>query len=153
LRFKRKIKMKKLLILIVLLAPLLGFAQNEESLKEAELNRFKVMVAKDKAGLESVLHKDLVYFHSSGVQDSKETYIASILSGKSSYLSITPEEMQQRVYGKTGINTGIILIQQQAADGTLTPLRLRFTDVFVYVDKRWQMVSWQSTKLVPAQKP
>lgn len=145
--------MKKLLILIVLLAPLLGFAQNEESLKEAELNRFKVMVAKDKAGLESVLHKDLVYFHSSGVQDSKETYIASILSGKSSYLSITPEEMQQRVYGKTGINTGIILIQQQAADGTLTPLRLRFTDVFVYVDKRWQMVSWQSTKLVPAQKP
>ncbi len=152
-RFKRKIKMKKLLILIVLLAPLLGFAQNEESLKEAELNRFKVMVAKDKAGLESVLHKDLVYFHSSGVQDSKETYIASILSGKSSYLSITPEEMQHRVYGKTGINTGIILIQQQAADGTLTPLRLRFTDVFVYADKRWQMVSWQSTKLVPAQKP
>jgi ketosteroid isomerase-like protein len=145
--------MKKLLILIVLLAPLLGFAQNEESLKEAELNRFKVMVAKDKAGLESVLHKDLVYFHSSGVQDSKETYIASILSGKSSYLSITPEEMQHRVYGKTGINTGIILIQQQAADGTLTPLRLRFTDVFVYADKRWQMVSWQSTKLVPAQKP
>ena len=145
--------MKKLLILIVLLAPMLVFAQNEESLKEAELNRFKVMVAKDKAGLESVLHKDLVYFHSSGVQDSKETYIASILTGKSSYLSITPEEMQQRVYGKTGINTGIILIQQQAADGTLAPLRLRFTDVFVYADKRWQMVSWQSTKLVPAQKP
>ena len=152
-RFKRKIKMKKLLILIVLLAPLLGFAQNEESLKEAELNRFKLMVAKDKAGLESVLHKDLMYFHSSGAQDTKDTYIASILSGKSSYLSITPEEMQHRVYGKTGINTGIILIQQQAADGTLTPLRLRFTDVFVYADKRWQMVSWQSTKLVPAQKP
>jgi len=145
--------MKKLLILLCVLAPLLGFAQNEESLKEAELNRFKVMVAKDKAGLESVLHKDLVYFHSSGVQDSKETYIASILTGKSSYLSITPEEMQQRVYGKTGINTGIILIQQQAVDGKLAPLRLRFTDVFVYADKRWQMVSWQSTKLVPAQKP
>ena len=145
--------MKKLLILLCVLAPLLGFAQNEESLKEAELNRFKLMVAKDKAGLESVLHKDLMYFHSSGAQDTKDTYIASILSGKSSYLSITPEEMQHRVYGKTGINTGIILIQQQAADGTLTPLRLRFTDVFVFADKRWQMVSWQSTKLVPAQKP
>jgi hypothetical protein len=145
--------MKKIFMLLVLLAPMVGFAQNEESLKEAELNRFKLMVAKDKAGLESVLHKDLVYFHSSGVQDSKDSYIASILTGKSSYLSITPEELQHRVYGKTGINTGIIVIQQQAADGTLTPLRLRFTDVFVYVDKRWQMVSWQSTKLVPAQKP
>ncbi|MEN9703227.1 MAG: hypothetical protein RLZZ209_653, partial [Bacteroidota bacterium] len=76
--------MKKLLILGCLLASFVGFAQNEESLKEAELNRFKVMVAKDLTGLQAVLHKDLVYFHSSGQQDSKETYIASIASGKSS---------------------------------------------------------------------
>lgn len=145
--------MKKVLILFCLLAPMISFAQNEESLKEAELNRFKVMVAKDKAGLESVLHKDLMYFHSSGAQDTKESYIASIASGKSSYVTITPEEMQQRVYGKTGINTGIVSILQQAADGAQTTIRLRFTDVFVYADKRWQMVSWQSTKLVPAQKP
>jgi hypothetical protein len=145
--------MKKLLILIVLLAPLVGFAQNEESLKEAELNRFKVMVAKDVPGLQAVLHKDLVYFHSSGVQDNKESYIASIASGKSSYVTITPEELQHRVYGKTGVNTGIVSILQQAADGAQTTIRLRFTDVYVYADKRWQMVSWQSTKLVPAQKP
>jgi ketosteroid isomerase-like protein len=111
------------------------------------------MVAKDLPGLQAVLHTDLVYFHSSGAQDNKETYIASIASGKSSYLAITPEELQHRVYGKTGINTGILNILQQAADGGQTTLRLRFTDVFVYADKRWQMVSWQSTKLVPAQKP
>ena len=145
--------MKKLLILIMLLAPLVGFAQSEESLKEAELNRFKVMVAKDIPGLQAVLHKDLVYFHSSGVQDNKESYIASIASGKSSYVTITPEELQHRVYGKTGVNTGIVSILQQAADGAQTTIRLRFTDVFVYADKRWQMVSWQSTKLIPAQKP
>jgi ketosteroid isomerase-like protein len=145
--------MKKILILGCLIASFAGFAQNEESLKEAELNRFKVMVAKDVTGLQAVLHNDLVYFHSSGAQDNKETYIASIASGKSSYLAITPEDLQHRVYGKTGINTGIVNIQQKAADGTQTTLRLRFTDVFVYADKRWQMVSWQSTKLAPAQKP
>jgi ketosteroid isomerase-like protein len=145
--------MKKVLIFLCLLAPMIIFAQNEESLKEAELNRFKVMVAKDIPGLQAVLHKDLVYFHSSGAQDTKDTYIASIASGKSSYVTITPEEMQQRVYGKTGVNTGIVSILQQAADGVQTTIRLRFTDVFVYADKRWQMVSWQSTKLVPAQKP
>ena len=145
--------MKKILILLCVLASFASFAQNEQSLKDAELNRFKVMVAKDLPGLQDVLHKDLVYFHSSGVQDNKESYIASIASGKSSYVTITPEEMQQRVYGKTGINTGIVSILQQAADGVQTTIRLRFTDVFVYADKRWQMVSWQSTKLVPAQKP
>jgi ketosteroid isomerase-like protein len=145
--------MKKLLILLCVLAPMVGFAQNEESLKEAELNRFKVMVAKDVPGLQAVLHKDLVYFHSSGVQDNKESYIASIASGKSSYVTITSEELQHRVYGKTGVNTGIVSILQQAADGAQTTIRLRFTDVYVFADKRWQMVSWQSTKLVPAQKP
>ena len=66
--------MKKVLILFCLLAPMISFAQNEESLKEADLNRFKVMVAKDIPGLQAVLHKDLVYFHSSGMQDSKDTY-------------------------------------------------------------------------------
>jgi ketosteroid isomerase-like protein len=152
-RFNEKEPMKKLLILGCLLASFAGFAQNEESLKEAELSRFNLMVAKDQAGLEKALHKDLVYFHSSGVQDNKESYIASIASGKSSYLAINPEDLQHRVYGKTGINTGIVNILQKAADGTQTTLRLRFTDVFVYADKRWQMVSWQSTKLVPAQKP
>jgi ketosteroid isomerase-like protein len=145
--------MKNVLILFCLLAPMIGFAQNEESLKEAELSRFKYLVAKDRAGLESVIHKELVYFHSSGVQDSKDSYIASVLSGKSIYLSITPEEMQQRVSGNTGLNTGIIVIQQPAADGGQTPLRVRFTDVYLYADKRWQMVSWQATKLAPAQKP
>ncbi len=117
------------------------------SLKQAELNRFKVMVAKDRAGLEAVMHRDLVYFHSSGVADTKDSYIASIFSGKSNYRAIDPVELVTRIYGKTGINTGIVNIINLNAEGIETPLKLRFTDVFVFEDGRWQMVSWQSTKL------
>ena len=126
-----------------------AFAQKPtvESLKSAELARFKVMVAKDRAGLEAVMHKDLVYFHSSGVADTKDSYIESIFNGKSNYLSISSSEMLTRVYGKTGINTGIVNIINLNAEGKETPLKLRFTDVFVFEDGRWQMVSWQSTKL------
>jgi len=126
-----------------------AFAQKPtvESLKSAELSRFKVMVSKDRAGLEAVMHKDLVYFHSSGVADTKDSYIESIFNGKSNYLSIAASEMQTRVYGKTGINTGIVNIINLNAEGKETPLKLRFTDVFVFEDGRWQMVSWQSTKL------
>jgi hypothetical protein len=117
------------------------------SLKQAELNRFKVMVAKDRAGLEAAFHMDLVYFHSSGVADTKDSYVASIFTGKSNYQSIEPTEMMTRVYGKTGINTGIVNIVTINAEGKEAPLKLRFTDVFVFEDGRWQMVSWQSTKL------
>ena len=129
---------------------LFAFSQKADvaSLKAAELSRFKVMIAKDRAGLEAVLHKDLVYFHSSGVSDTKDSYIASIFSGKSNYQSIEAVELLTRVYGKTGINTGIVNIVNLNAEGKETPLKLRFTDVFVFEDGRWQMVSWQSTKLV-----
>ncbi len=125
------------------------FAQKADvaSLKQAELSRFKVMIAKDRAGLEAVLHKDLVYHHSGGNTDNKDSYIASIFSGKSSYVSIDPAEMLTRVYGKTGINTGVINLVNLSADGKETPVKIRFTDVFVFEDGRWQMVSWQSTKL------
>ena len=141
--------MKNGLICLLALLTFQNFAQRPsvESLKEAELGRFKVMVAKDRAGLEAVMHQDLGYFHSSGAADSKDSYIASIFSGKSSYLSIEAMEMLTRVYGKTGINTGIIKIVNLNAEGKETPLKLRFTDVFVFESGRWQMVSWQSTKL------
>ena len=138
-----------LLILAFTCLSLLAFSQKADvaSLKQAELSRFKVMISKDRAGLEAVLHADLVYFHSSGVADNKDSYIASIFSGKSSYVSIDPAEMLTRVYGKTGINTGIINLVNLGADGKETPVKLRFTDVFVFENGRWQMVSWQSTKL------
>jgi hypothetical protein len=125
------------------------FAQKADvaSLKDAELGRFKVMIAKDRAALEAVLHKDLVYFHSGGNTDTKDSYIASIFSGKSSYVSIVPVEILTRVYGKTGINTGVLNLVNLGADGKETPVKLRFTDVFVFEDGRWQMVSWQSLKL------
>ena len=138
-----------ILTLVLVCLSLFVFAQKPtvESLKDAELGRFKVMIAKDRAGLEAVLHKDLVYHHSGGNTDNKESYIASIFSGKSSYVSIQAAEMQTRVYGKTGINTGIINLVNLSADGKETPVKLRFTDVFVFESGRWQMVSWQSTKL------
>ncbi|MFD3393131.1 nuclear transport factor 2 family protein [Aquirufa sp. OSTEICH-129V] len=140
---------KSLLTLVCTCLTFIALAQKADvtSLKQAELSRFKVMVAKDRAGLEAVMHRDLVYFHSSGVADNKDSYIASIFSGKSNYQSIDPVELVTRVYGKTGINTGIVNIVNLGADGKETPLKLRFTDVFVYEDGRWQMVSWQSTKL------
>lgn len=140
---------KSLLTLVCTCLTFIALAQKADvtSLKQAELSRFKVMVAKDRAGLEAVIHRDLVYFHSSGVADNKDSYIASIFSGKSNYQSIDAVELATRVYGETGINTGIVNIITINAEGKEAPLKLRFTDVFVFEDGRWQMVSWQSTKL------
>jgi len=95
--------MKKFTLLVTfMMTTLAAFAQKADlaSLKEAELNRFKVMIAQDEAGLRAVLHDDLVYNHSSAATDTKETYINSIVSKKTVYAAIESEELTPRIYGK-----------------------------------------------------
>jgi len=142
--------MKKITLILSFMLTTLGvMAQKADvaSLKEAELNRFKVMVAQDEASLQAVLHHDLFYTHSSASTDTKETYINSIVSKKTIYAAIESEELVPRIYGKTGIINGIVTIKNQTKEGNFTFNHLRYTDVWVFEGKRWQMVSWQSTKL------
>lgn len=147
--FKKRIMKNLFLTMACICTTFYLMAQKADanSLREAELNRFKIMVAQDGAGLDKVLHKDLVYIHSSGTQDSKASYIESIVSQKSIYAIIEPEEFTQRVYGNIGINSGIVNVTNKK-DGALLPVnRLKFTDVFIFENGRWQMVSWQSLKI------
>lgn len=142
--------MKKIiLILTTLVMAVTAKAQKAtvESLREAELNRFKVMIGQDEAGLNAVLHADLIYNHSNAATDTKVSYVGSIVSKKTIYASIESEELTPRVYGKFGIITGIAKIKNQAKDGSFTFNHLRYTDVWIFQDKRWQMLSWQSTKM------
>ena len=142
--------MKKImLIFTTILMAVTAKAQkaNVESLREAELNRFKVMIGQDEKGLDAVMHADLVYNHSNAATDNKVSYVGSIVSKKTVYASIESEELSPRVYGKFGIITGIAKIKNQAKDGSFTYNHLKYTDVWIFQDKRWQMLSWQSTKM------
>ena len=124
----------------------LAIQPTKQSLQEAEQNRFKAMVAVDKKGLDQSIHKDLYYCHSSAVIDNKESYIESILSKKTIYHKIDIEETNARVYGNTGINTGILNVIN-LKDGVEQPVnRIRYTGVYLFENGRWQLVSWQTTK-------
>ena len=124
----------------------LSIQPTKQSLQEAEQNRFKAMVAVDKKGLDQSIHKDLYYCHSSAVIDNKESYIESIVSKKTIYHKIDIEETTARVYGNTGINTGILNVIN-LKDGVEQPVnRIRYTGVYLFENGRWQLVSWQTTK-------
>jgi len=135
------------LFFLLLTTTLLG--QNKpttQSLHEAELNRFKAMIAVDKKGLDQSIHKDLYYCHSSATIDTKDSYIQSIVSKNTIYHKIDIEETNARVYGNIGINTGILNVIN-LKDGVEQPVnRIRYTGVYLYEDGRWQLVSWQTTK-------
>jgi ketosteroid isomerase-like protein len=139
-------------IVILALSLIIGqaaFAQNTKAeIENLERKRFEAQVSKDYDFLEKIFADDLIYTHSSGKQDNKITYIASIKEGKSVYTKIDVEEIIVRAYGKTAVVNGKVMIEQPAPEGKTVQLHLRYTVVYVKNGKKgWQLNTWQSLKL------
>jgi hypothetical protein len=121
-------------------------SDGEKTVIEAEKQRFEAQMKKDYAMLDRVLADDLVYNHSNGNTDNKQSYIQSIRDGKSKYDSIESLEQKARVYGNTAIINGKILIKA-TNNGETINTTLKYTDVYVRKGSQWQMVTWQSLKV------
>ncbi len=142
------------LILVPLITVLLAVgerADKEDSRLEAEIRqleerRLQAMRETDAGILSRILADDLVYVHSSGRVQTKAELIGSLVSGELEYVSAQLEEIKVRGYGSTAVATGIAKMQVRSASEE-AKLRVRFTDVYVRMEGRWQMVSWQSTRL------
>ena len=126
----------------------------EAAVRQAEAARFKAMAANDVAGVERFLADDLVYTHSTAQVESRAEFLQSMKSGTVRYVSIEPRDQLVRVYGQTAVITGGVTITSTNR-GEQRRSELRYTDVWVQRDGRWQMVSWQSTRLpdAPAAAP
>jgi len=149
--------MKNLLVcvLLVLCKVWTGFAQNtasisgsptEKEVRQLEMRRFELMVARDMKGLEALLADDLTYTHSNGVLENKEQFLAKLNSGKTLYQSIQSEDVRVRVIGDVAIINGIALMRVWTG-GQTQDLRLRYTDIYARREGRWQLILWQSTRV------
>ena len=118
----------------------------EQAVLTTEKQRFEAQMKKDYAMLDRVLADDLVYNHSNGNTDNKQSYIQSIRDGKSKYDSIESQEQEVRVYGNTAIINGKCLIKA-TSNGETINTTLKYTDVYVRKGRQWQMVTWQSLKV------
>ena len=123
-----------------------AMSADERAVSAIERQRFDAQVSKNVAVLERVLANDLIYTHSSGNRDTKQSYIQSIRDGKSNYESIDVQEQTVRVYGNSAVINGVCLVKMNN-NNTPTDLKLRYTDVYVKKGGQWQMVAWQSLRL------
>ena len=152
--------MKKAFLFFILLATSqIVFAQSKFEKKQAtaksevealERQRFAAQVSKDYDFLGRVFADDLIYTHSGGKIDSKETYINSIKEGKSVYDKIEVEELRIRPYNdqKSAVVNGTIMITQPPVDGKPNLLHIRYAVVYIKNKAHgWQLVMWQSLKL------
>ncbi len=122
-----------------------GTAAAEEAVRSAELARFTAMTTGKSEDLARLLGEDLIYTHSNALVDTKASYLQSMTGGSLTYHSIEPSDMKVRVYGTTAIITAAATMKV-TSKGVPATNHLRYTDVWVLRDGRWQMVGWQSTK-------
>jgi ketosteroid isomerase-like protein len=116
----------------------------EQAVRQVEDRRIKAMIDDDFATLEAVLADDLTYGHSSGLADTKASYLDTLRSGKTKYLTFDRAPSVVRVYGDTAIITGTATLSLR---GQAAPFTLRYTLAYVKREGQWRMVAWQSTRL------
>src|SRR2546426_361752 len=116
----------------------------EKEILALEDRRCAAMAAGDLASLEKLLHDELLYTHSSGVMDTKASWLLSMKSGKTRYKSVKCSGQQVRIFGDVALVTGRGHIEAEI-NGQPRTLRLMFLDAWAKTPQGWKFVAWQST--------
>jgi len=117
------------------------------AVRAADDERVAATCAADRARLTAVMSDDLRYAHSSGVIDTKASYIEPRVTGVSKQDSITYEERTFTVASPT-----VVLMTGKGhfistSKGQTGDLHLGFLGVWRLENGRWRFLAWQSLKL------
>jgi ketosteroid isomerase-like protein len=122
-------------------------AQVEQEVLAADAERVRALLANDFAALEALLGDDLAYVHSNGMLDTKASYIESLRSGASRYLTMDMSDVSVRTFGEdVAVINAKFEATVQVRSGVVNP-KPRVLIVYAKRDGRWQMVAWQSTPI------
>ena len=122
-------------------------AGNGQKIIELDRKRMIAMAEKDIATLNKIIADDLIYTHSSARLDTKQSLIGAMESGATVYTAVEPSEVVAQDLGDAVVLTGIAAISVNSG-GKPNSFRVRFVDVYANRGGDWQMVTWQSTRLV-----
>ena len=119
-------------------------ASPESRVLDADRERIGAMVAADEAWLTQILHEDLVYTHSNGVVDDRESLIGSLLGGSVDYRSIAPSDREVALFGETAVLSATARIVVRA-NGQQLVLDSAYTAVYVHQAGRWRLAAYHSS--------
>ncbi|MGV3546007.1 MAG: nuclear transport factor 2 family protein [Pedobacter sp.] len=97
--------MRKLLLILLLMSSSYLYAQDkQEANLLAAVDKLKnAMVSGERKALEEIAADDLSYGHSGGKLEDKATFVETIASGKSDFVSIDLKNQTVKITGKTAI--------------------------------------------------
>ena len=121
-------------------------ADNTQMIIDLDRKRMQAMAQKDVATLNDLLADDLIYTHSSARIDTKQSLVGNMQSGATVYNAVEPSDVKAQDLGSAVVLTGVARIRVTSG-GTPNAFAVRFTDVYANRGGKWQMVTWQSTRL------
>lgn len=120
----------------------------EEHLVALERGWNEAFYARDVEYLESILADDFIVTYDDGARGDKARELELSASFNQRVISATQEDFIVQVYGETAVvwfTLRVVGIRR----GEEAEIALRYTDVWVMRDGRWQCVASQSTRLNP----
>jgi hypothetical protein len=113
--------------------------------------RYAAMLDKNVKILRSILHDQLTHVHSSGVTDTKASYIAGLETGVWDYRCIRRSKQTIKVQGSLALvfNRISMII---AVGCHLVCMENRDLAVWIYEANIWRLIAVQSSAIVPSAK-
>ena len=115
-------------------------------IERLEDERYRAVVEKDVATLERILHDDFQMVHSSGLSDTKASYIGGIRDGVLDYSRIDRSDQDVKAHGDTGVvfNRMSISIKVQ---GIAKDIEIRTLAAWHKSDSGWQLIAFNSANV------
>jgi ketosteroid isomerase-like protein len=110
------------------------------ALRQLDQERIQAQIGADAVVLDRIYADDFIGVGPSGTVRTKSQVISDLTSGDLKFKSITTDEVQVRVYGKTAVETGLSTMVGQDK-GKIVPRDTRFTRVWVKQKGRWRLVA------------
>jgi len=143
--------MKTLLTTLICLVTVISFAEEAPlaAVQAADDARVTAMKSPDRDKLSAIFSDDLRYCHSTGVVDTKSSFIDVLLKGTTKYQAIDYVE-RNFTFPAPGIAliTGSANLKIGTPTGTIEPT-LAFLAVWRLESGQWRFLAWQSCKLTP----
>lgn len=117
---------------------------NDQHILDLEAKRLQALIDGNLPALETCLAENLVYIHSNGIRDTKQSLIKSIADGVRKYTRLAPRNSDVRQFGEISIITGEMDISY-IARGTSNDATMMFTAVWRADAQTGRLVSWQSS--------
>jgi ketosteroid isomerase-like protein len=148
--------MKTLLFAALLLPSLtITFAQEKkapsvtaDTVLKLEQQWEDALTKSDVTALEKLYDDTIIYTHSSGKVDTKESYISAIKSGATQYQSMKRDDIKVSVYGHTAI-VSCHWDVHVLARSTKVDINARYLHVYVEQANGWKLVAHESTRIAP----